>query len=360
MVNSIPSRKKIHFTLSFKKFKDVTKDIKNELAPEFATFRQIVNDAIDKNRSLAKQQIKPHWEQFSKKFEGIILSKMINGFVEIFVDKQTEFNKHLAGIDFEVAQYYNALLHAEKHELEGKLKNITAENKKHQLMLNDRITNYNIDDASVSILEQIVQDMSVTNLKYNLTIEQISKEIINDIRRSIEIIYKNNNIVWCLNDKSQIVKLQQMEYNVEDTINKYSKYINNGSITHKFEVICKKLISSRLNKIGFLRTITYESIPYIVFTEFKCYDCTFLMTKEFFEKQFSKIIEPFKQTNNYLEVTSHPPTQQSRQLQHYYFEFKHMNSFIQQEKKIRIESTIANQFLCSVLEFCAKNALELV
>lgn len=341
------------------KFKDVTHDIKNLLAPNFAKFRKIVDDAMIKNQLLAEQRIKPHWEQFNKKYEGTTLSKMINGFVEIFIDKQIEFLNSLAGIDRNVADRYRALLDTEKRDLENKRKSITAKNNGHQIMLDRMIAGYNIDKSSITILTQIVQDMNVTNLKYNLTIEQIGNEIINKIRHDIETIYKDNNIVWCLQKDNQIVSLPQMEYNVEDTINECATYIDDGLITGKFEVICKKLISNRLNEIGFLRTVTYQSIPYIVFIEFKCSDCTYLMTKTFYEKRFSGIITPLMQTNKFIKITHHSPTSDHVPI-HYVLEFKNMNDFTQREKKLRIESRMANDLLCDVLDFCVENALELV
>jgi hypothetical protein len=341
------------------KFKDVTQDIKNKLRPKFTDFRKIVENAKTKNYALAEQLIKSHWTVFNNKFEETILSKMINGFVDIFIDKQTEFKKRLDEIDFDIAQRYDVLLNTEKRDLENKRELIAKKNKSHKLMLNDLITKYDINKTSVSILRRIVQDMNVTNLKYNLTIEQIGNEIINEIRRGIDAIYKDNNIVWCLDKNNCVITLPQMEYNTEETINKNTTLINNGSTTHAFEMICINQISDRLNKIGFLRAIEYQSLSYIAFVELKCCDCIYLMTKEFYEEQFYSVIKHFIQTNEFIKIICQPQISQPSLLQ-YFFEFTHLDPLIQQEKKNRIESTITNQFLCDVLAFCVENKLKLV
>ncbi len=130
-----------HHTMNVK-FKDVPPEMKHQQLDSY--FLRIIGygeAARIKNVQMAEDIVLPHWTYFRKKFDGTDLEKMIQGFIEIFADREKEFLKKLEKIDDTVRTKYIDLLEKEKIDLEKKQHLITSQNVKQMYLIDSRIYN---------------------------------------------------------------------------------------------------------------------------------------------------------------------------------------------------------------------------
>jgi hypothetical protein len=346
-----------HHTLNIK-FKDVPNEMKQQkLGPYFANITGHMESARKKNILLAEDIVSPYWRTFRKKFDGTSFEKKIQGFIEIFVDREREFLKGIESVDHSVQTKYIDLLVKEKQDLEKKQSMIIKKNEKITNDINQRVREYQMDVKITSkIIEQIDQ-INVHNAWYNQKPECIERKIRKDIVQVLTNMYEELNHIRFLGDDQNIWK--QLTYVTPREIDQMIS--DNSDLLGKpmFNELYYESLHHRLMEIGFLRDVDYTKIPGIRFVEFVIGDEVYPMVEEFYSERFRDVLEQIMEKHPYITVTIEEMDENVRKV---YAVLKSgtMCPIIGPNKRAMILGTLQYIIMEKMIRFCHTNGLQIV
>jgi len=346
-----------HHTLSIK-FKDVPEEMKqHKLGPDFAAITGYVESARTKNILLAEDKVSPYWRTFRKKFDGTCFDKKIQGFIEIFVDREREFLKGIESVDHSVQTKYIDLLVKEKQDLEKKQSMIIQKNEKIANEIRKRIKDYQMDtQIGLKIIEQIDQ-INVHNAWYNQKPEYVERKIRKDIVQVLTKIYEELNHIRFLGDDQNIWKqlTPVTPREIDQMISENSDLLGKPM----FNELYYESLHHRLMEIGFLRDVDYTKIPGIRFIEFVIGEEIYQMVEEFYSERFRDVLKQIMEKHPYITVTIEEMGWNLRKI-YPVLKSGTMCPIIGPNKRTMITGTLQYIIMEKMIRFCHTNGLQIV
>lgn len=205
----------------FNKFKDVTMDVKNEqFKKEFDALKSIIEECRVVNRRLAYEKIKPHMERFEQKFDlstGVSITKLVSGFLDIFVDKRAVLLDELVKIDYSVMTDIVDKMNEEERLLQRRQTEIARLNNSVLNSLNDDVKCYNCEmHYTRYTCEELEKQIKAKN--HNVSAETTYGIVAQLIKNDLNKIYANNDKVYYINRNNEIAMKEGLIINMDDFI----------------------------------------------------------------------------------------------------------------------------------------------
>lgn len=346
-----------HQTMNIK-FKDVPEEMKlQKLDSDFIRIKSYADTARIKNIRIAEEYVLPHWTCFRKKFDGTNAEKMVQGFIEIFVDREKEFVKKLEKIDDNVRSKYIDLLEKEKSDLELKQRYIISCNEKQMDLVNARISECQIDRQVESQILNHIKSINAVNMQYNHSTMILESSIRKNIVTKLEYIYKDLNYVRYLGSDHHVYKRIQSATtkDINEMIDRYSMLLDKLG----FEIYYIKELHNRLVEIGFLKNVNYACIPDIQFIELIVGDTKYCMVEQFFAEKFQIVLKQITDKYPYIDIEQKENVENVRKFI-MVVKVEIMNPSMDLNKKTLINEMLQYNIINKILIFCLNNSLQFV
>lgn len=203
------------------KFKDVSSDLKQEIFGKwFINFNKIVNDARDKNMSLARDRLKPYFDKYNDKYDigsDHFLGKLVHSIKNIFDDASIILQKQIFLVDDNVQLEMNEIINKEKDEIIRLQQMITNINSQQIKILEKHIAEFN---PNVKIYEYLREEMEnqIKRHNYKYTMMHTKKIVINKLKNDVQKIFDTHKTTYYLNKNKIITSTNDMKYDIDKHI----------------------------------------------------------------------------------------------------------------------------------------------
>ncbi len=340
------------------KFKDVPEEMKREkLDREFIRITEYVDTAKTKNIMIAEDNVLPHWQTFRKKFDGTEIEKMVQGFIEIFADREKVFLKKLEKIDCTVRSKYIDLLEKERDDLEKKQQLIISKNMNQMCMINDRISEYQMDHYVKLQIQEHIDNINTVNMLYNQNVKILETKIRGKIIDIIKNIYEDLNYIRYLSSDHNIWKQLQpaTTQDINFIISKYSKLLDRPGFIEYYN----DALYNRLMTIGFLKDVNYASIPGIQFIEFVMGNEVYCMVEQFYLEKFQIVLDQVMEKHPYIDIEENGYIKNVQKVSAV-LKTHIMSHGIDPNKRIMVKEMLQYVIVEKIIRFCHTNGLQIV